>query len=74
MFKKIAVALDGSHCAEHAFEVALRLAESEHAELGICSVVDPVMIAGLLRESPVPVIVVRERARTPAASDEPVSV
>ena len=46
MFKKLAVALDGSTCAEQAFEVALRLAESERAEIGICSVVDPTTVVG----------------------------
>jgi nucleotide-binding universal stress UspA family protein len=52
MFKKIVVALDGSHCAEQALEVALRLAETERAELGICSVVDPVMVMGTTPPSP----------------------
>ena len=52
MFKKIAVALDGSRCAEQAFEVALKLAETERAELGVCSVVDPVMIVGTMPPSP----------------------
>ncbi len=52
MFKKIAVALDGSHCAEQALEVALKLAESERAELGICSIVDPIVIVGTTPPSP----------------------
>jgi nucleotide-binding universal stress UspA family protein len=52
MFKKIAVALDGSHCAEQALEVALKLAETERAELGVCSVVDPIMIVGTTPPSP----------------------
>ena len=51
MFKKIAVALDGSRCAEEAFKVALELAHAERAQLAICSVVDPIMIAG---SSPLP--------------------
>jgi nucleotide-binding universal stress UspA family protein len=52
MFKKIVVALDGSQCAEQAFEVALKLAETERAELGVCSVVDPVMVVGTTPPSP----------------------
>ena len=51
MFKKIGVALDGSRCAEEAFKVALELAHAERAQLAICSVVDPIMIAG---SSPLP--------------------
>ncbi len=51
MFKKLAVALDGSRCAEEAFKVALELAHAERAQLAICSVVDPIMIAG---SSPLP--------------------
>ena len=46
MFKKIAVALDSSDAAEEAFNIALQLARAEHAELGVCSVVDPITIAG----------------------------
>ncbi len=52
MFKRIAVALDGSSCAKQAFEVALKLAQVEQAELGICSVVDPILIAGTTPPSP----------------------
>jgi nucleotide-binding universal stress UspA family protein len=60
MFKKIAVALDGSDAADHAFSAALQLAQSEHAELGICSVVDPVVIAGTCPPSPAMDLVIRD--------------
>lgn len=63
MFKKIAVALDGSDCAEQAFEVALKLAETEHAELGICSVVDPITVAGTAPPSPAMDIVIGDMER-----------
>ncbi len=52
MFKRILVPLDGSACAQQAFEVALSLAKSEHAELEICSVVDPIVICGTTPPSP----------------------
>jgi nucleotide-binding universal stress UspA family protein len=52
MFKKIAVALDGSKCSDQAFEVGLNLARAERAELGICSVVDPIVVAGTAPPSP----------------------
>jgi nucleotide-binding universal stress UspA family protein len=52
MFKRIVVALDGSDCAKDAFNVALRLAQAEHAQLGICSIVDPIVIAGTAPPSP----------------------
>ena len=60
MFKKIAVALDGSDCAQQAFTVAMEIAQAEHAELGICSVVDPVMLAGASPPSPAMDIVMRD--------------
>ncbi|MGC9992832.1 MAG: universal stress protein [Candidatus Cybelea sp.] len=52
MFKRIAVALDGSDCAAEALTVALQLAQSEQSELGMCSVVDPIVIAGTTPPSP----------------------
>jgi len=52
MFKKMALALDGSRCAEEALKVAFDLAGSERAELAICSVVDPITIAGTAPPSP----------------------
>lgn len=52
MFSKIVVALDGSQCSEQALEVALKLAESEGAQLAVCSVVDPVMIVGTAPQAP----------------------
>lgn len=64
MFKKIAVALDGSACAEQALEVAVRLAETERAELGICSVVDPIMIAGTAPPSPAMDLVLGDMERS----------
>ena len=48
MFKNIAVAVDGSPCAEHAYELALRLASHEGATLGVCSVADPSPLYGTL--------------------------
>jgi nucleotide-binding universal stress UspA family protein len=67
MFKKIAVALDGSLCAQQAFEVALKLAQSEDAELGICSVVDPIIIAGTAPPSPAMDIVLGDMERAARA-------
>ena len=52
MFKKIAVSLDGSKCAEEAFDVALNLAKNESAELAICSIVDPIVVVGTTAPSP----------------------
>jgi nucleotide-binding universal stress UspA family protein len=37
MFKRIVVALDGSACADHAFELALQLAKLEGCALAVCS-------------------------------------
>lgn len=64
MFKKITVAVDGSHCAQQAFEVALKLAEVEHAGLGICSVVDPIVIAGTAPASPAMEIAISDMERS----------
>ncbi len=63
MFERMAVALDGSRCAEEAFEVALELARAERAELAICSVVDPIMIAGTAPPSPAMAIVIDDMER-----------
>ncbi len=52
MFKKVVVALDGSRCGEEALEIALKLARTEGAALAICSVIDPIMIAGTAPPSP----------------------
>ncbi len=52
MLKNIAVALDGSACAQGAFDVALGLAKSESAALSICSIVDPIVIVGTTPPSP----------------------
>ena len=60
MFSKIAVALDGSEAAQEAFKVALELAQAEHAELGLCSVVDPIVVAGTTPPSPSMDIVIRD--------------
>jgi nucleotide-binding universal stress UspA family protein len=38
MFKNLVVALDGSPCADRAFEMALQLAKAEGCALSICSV------------------------------------
>jgi nucleotide-binding universal stress UspA family protein len=63
MFKKMAVALDGSHSAEEALEVAFNLARSERAELAICSVIDPIMIAGTAPPSPAMEVVIDDMER-----------
>ncbi len=60
MFTKIAVALDGSEAASKAFSVALGLAQAQKAELGICSVVDPIAITATSPPSPAMDIVVRD--------------
>ena len=60
MFGKIAVALDGSECAKRAFEIAIELAKVERAEVGICSVVDPILIVGTTPPSPAVDIVIRD--------------
>jgi nucleotide-binding universal stress UspA family protein len=60
MFKKIAVALDGSDAAQEAFNVAVQLAQAEHANLGICTVVDPIVVAGTTPPSPAMDIVIRD--------------
>ena len=63
MFKKMVVALDGSRCASEALEVALALAGTERAALAICSVVDPIMIAGTAPPSPAMDIVIGDMER-----------
>ncbi len=60
MFTKIAVALDGSACSQQALEIALGLAQTEKAEIGVCSVVDPIMIAGTTPPSPAMDLVMRD--------------
>lgn len=52
MFSRIVVPLDGSECSDRAFDVALRLAKAEGAELRICSVVDPIVVGGTTPPSP----------------------
>ncbi len=49
MFTHLLVALDGSPCAEHAFELAMRLAKLEGSKLTICSVADPAPVYGSLQ-------------------------
>lgn len=60
MFERIAVALDGSECSMQAFDLALQLAGSVGAEIGVCSVVDPVVVAGSAPPSPAMELVVRD--------------
>jgi nucleotide-binding universal stress UspA family protein len=52
MFKRILVPLVGSACAQQALEIAMSLAKAEHAELEICSVVDPIVVCGTMPPSP----------------------
>jgi nucleotide-binding universal stress UspA family protein len=61
MFKRIIVALDGSECASRAFDVALGLARSSGASIGICSVVDPILIAGTAPPGPALDILLTEK-------------
>ncbi|MGB8907749.1 MAG: universal stress protein [Candidatus Cybelea sp.] len=60
MFKRITVALDQSDAAREAFAVALQLAKTERAELGVCSVIDPIVIAGTSPPSPGMDLVIRD--------------
>ena len=45
-WRTMLLAFDGSACAQAAFETALRLAKAEEARLVICTVVDPIQVAG----------------------------
>lgn len=60
MFKRIAVALDASDAAQEALAVALQLAKTVRAEIGVCSVVDPIVIAGTAPPSPAMGLVIRD--------------
>lgn len=60
MFTRIAVALDGSDAAREALTVALQLARAQHSEVGICSVVDPILITGTAPPSPAMSLVLRD--------------
>src|SRR5271166_3550456 len=60
MYKRIAVALDGSKCAQQAFEVALELATEQQALLGIVSVVDPLFSPGAMHANPAYNVMIRE--------------
>ena len=60
MFKRITVALDRSDAAQEALAVALQLAKTERAELGVCSVVDPIVIAGTSPPSPAMDLIIRD--------------
>lgn len=53
MFKKIAVALDGSKCADEALDIAINLAQNEAAQLFICAIIDPRALAA---STPLPAI------------------
>lgn len=41
MFKKIFVPTDGSRCSQQALEIGAQLASDQHAQLVLCSVVEP---------------------------------
>jgi nucleotide-binding universal stress UspA family protein len=45
-WRTMLLAFDGSACSEAALETALRLAKAEEAKLIICTVVDPIQVAG----------------------------
>ena len=63
MFKKLAVALDGSRSSEEALAVALELARTEGAGLAVCSVVDPITLAGTALPSPAMAIAIADMER-----------
>jgi nucleotide-binding universal stress UspA family protein len=46
MLRNLLVALDGSGCAEHAFDLALVLAKAESSAITVCSVADPSPVYG----------------------------
>lgn len=69
MLKRILVPLDGSDCANHAFEYALRLAKAEGAKLDLCSVVYP---AAILGRTPIDPLEVEEVAKAKAAAEKTV--
>ena len=46
MLKRILIALDGSACASHAFDYALRLAKTDAAALYLCAAVNPAALIG----------------------------
>jgi nucleotide-binding universal stress UspA family protein len=52
MFRTIVVPLDGSPCAAQAIDVALKLAQTEPADLAFCCVVDPIFVVGTTPPSP----------------------
>jgi len=54
------VALDASEAAHEALSVALELALVGRAQIGICSVVDPVTVAGTAPPSPAMDILIRD--------------
>jgi nucleotide-binding universal stress UspA family protein len=60
MFKRIAVALDDSDCSREAFATAVELAKTEGSEIGLCSVVDPIVISGSAPPSPKMDLVIRD--------------
>lgn len=61
MFEKIVVPLDGSACAAEALEVALRLAKNGAAELAVCSIVDPLVVADAMAPSPAADLLLADR-------------
>jgi nucleotide-binding universal stress UspA family protein len=52
VLKRILIPLDGSACASHAFDYALRLAKAEAAALYLCSVVNPAALVGRTPTAP----------------------
>jgi nucleotide-binding universal stress UspA family protein len=64
-FGKILLAYDGSPCAAAALTTAISLAKAESARLTICTVVDPVAVAGQNAPMP-PTQAALDRARAQA--------
>jgi len=60
MFQRIVVALDSSEPAQEALSIAITLAQTTRGEIGICSVVDPIVVSGTAPPSAGMEIVVRD--------------
>lgn len=61
MFDKIAVPIDGSHCADQALNLAIELARTRGGELAICCVVDPIVVVGSAPPSPAIEVLLQDR-------------
>jgi nucleotide-binding universal stress UspA family protein len=73
MFKHILVALDGSTCATHAFDLALALAKVEGARVDVCSVAEPIPAAGAVSRSVMEEALAEANSRAQRIVDEGVA-